>query len=67
MPVPLITSVTIGPVFLTRVKLKIYCMLYAVHELYLLLPVLAGHNGYLLSARWTCKVLNNSKRFENGG
>ena len=34
-------GVAVGIVFLTSVELKIYCMLYPVHKLYLLLPVLA--------------------------
>ena len=37
--------------FLTSVELKLYCMLSAVHKLYLLLPVLSHHIGYLVDAR----------------
>ena len=37
--------------FLTRLELQLYCMLYAVHKLYVLLPVLSRHIGYLVGAR----------------
>ena len=36
----------IGILFLTSVELKIYCVLYAVHKVYLLLPVLSRHIGF---------------------
>ena len=45
-------GVVVGIVFLTSVKLKIYCMLYGFHKLYLLLPVLGHHFGYLVVLWW---------------
>ena len=41
-------GVAVGILFQTSVELKICCMLYAVHKLYLLLPVLSHHIGYQL-------------------
>ena len=71
----------VGIFFLTSVELKLCCMLYAVHKLYLLLPVLSRHFG-LVGARLvlflpSCSPIifgrshqsapYNSKRFKNGG
>ena len=82
MSVLKINGVAVGILFLTSVELKLYCMLYAVHNLYLLLPVLSRHIGYLVGARLvlfspSCSpiifgkshqsVRVNSKRFKNGG
>jgi len=51
MSVPDNVGVAFVILFLASVELKIYCMLYAVHNLYLLLPVLSRHIGYLVGAR----------------
>ena len=44
-------GVAVGILFLTSVELKIYCMLYTVHRLYLLFLVLSRHIGYVLDAK----------------
>ena len=41
----------VGILLLTSVELKVYCMLYAVHKLYVLLPVLSCRFGYLVGVR----------------
>ena len=51
MSVSEIMGEAVGILFLANVELKLYCMLYAVHMLYLLLPVLSLHIGYLVGAR----------------
>jgi len=45
MPVAESVGVAVGSLFQTSVELKINYMLYAVHKLYLLLPVLSRHIG----------------------
>ena len=51
MSVSEINGEAVGILFLTSVELKLYCMFYAVHKLYLLLPVSSRHIGYLVGAR----------------
>ena len=54
MSVPKIMGVVVRILFLISVELKIYCMLYAFHKLYLLFPVLNHHICYLVGVRLFC-------------
>ena len=75
-------GVPIGILLLNNLELEIYCMLYAVHKLYFLLPLLSHHFGSLVGDRIvlfspSCRpaifrkihrsIPADSERIQNGG
>jgi len=56
------SSISVGSLF-PSIELKIYYMLYAVHNLYLLLPVLIRHIDHLIYSWISWQQLNNIREW----